>query len=97
MPVLRTCRCCCGMSDFKQTTNQRDGSFGLYMPKANQKNRPFGCTKAVFYVFDSIHDSATMRNLSPEIFHWTKKDACTFWGLLVEMGKMFIFALLLTN
>ena len=24
------------------TTNQRDGSFGLYMPKANQKNRPFG-------------------------------------------------------
>ena len=25
-----------------QITNQRDGSFGLYMPKANQKNRPFG-------------------------------------------------------
>ena len=25
-----------------QTTNQRDGSFGLYMPKAYQKNRPFG-------------------------------------------------------
>ena len=23
-------------------TNQRDGSFGLYMPKAYQKNRPFG-------------------------------------------------------
>ena len=22
--------------------NQRDGSFGLYMPKAYQKNRPFG-------------------------------------------------------
>ena len=27
---------------FLQTTNQRDGSFGLYMPKAYQKNRPFG-------------------------------------------------------
>ena len=29
------------------------------------------CSKAVFYVFvfDSIHDSATMHNLSPEIFH----------------------------
>ena len=24
------------------TTTQRDGSFGLYMPKAYQKNRPFG-------------------------------------------------------
>ena len=30
------------------------------------------CSKAVFYVFvfDSIHDSATMLDLSPEIFHW---------------------------
>jgi len=29
------------------------------------------CSKAVFYVFvfDSIDDSATMHNLSPEIFH----------------------------
>ena len=29
------------------------------------------CSKAVFYVFvfDSIHDSATMHNLSPQIFH----------------------------
>ena len=29
------------------------------------------CPKAVFYVFvfDSIHDSATLHNLSPEIFH----------------------------
>ena len=29
--------------------------------------------KAVFYVFvfDSIHDSATMHNLSPHIFYWT--------------------------
>ena len=29
------------------------------------------CSKAVFYVFvfDSIHDSATMLDLSPEIFH----------------------------
>ena len=25
-----------------RNVNQRDGSFGLYMPKANQKNRPFG-------------------------------------------------------
>ena len=75
MPVLRTCRWCCGMSDFKQTTNQRDGSFG--------------CSKAVFYVFvfDSIHDSATMHNLSPEIFHWTKKDACTFLGAFGGNGK----------
>ena len=31
------------------------------------------CSKAVFYVFvfDSIHDSATLHNLSPGIFHWT--------------------------
>ena len=31
----------------------------------------YPCSKAVFYVFvffDSIHDSATMHNLSPEIF-----------------------------
>ena len=29
------------------------------------------CSKAVFYVFvfDSIHDLATMHNLSPQIFH----------------------------
>ena len=29
------------------------------------------CSKAVFYVFvfDFIHDSATMHNLSPQIFH----------------------------
>ena len=29
------------------------------------------CSKAVFYVFvfDSIHNSATLRNLSPGIFH----------------------------
>ena len=26
----------------------------------------------MFLFFDSIHDSATMHNLSPEIFHWTK-------------------------
>ena len=33
------------------------------------------CSKAVFYVFvfDSIHNSATLHNLSPGIFHWTKK------------------------
>ena len=45
------------------------------------------CSKAVFYVFvfDSIHDSATMHNLSPGIFHWrdsigvkksTQKKSC---------------------
>ena len=30
------------------------------------------CSKAVFYVFvfDSIHNSATMHNLSPVFFHW---------------------------
>ena len=30
------------------------------------------CSKAVFYVFvfDSIHDSTTLHNLSPAIFHW---------------------------
>ena len=32
------------------------------------------CPKAVFYVFvfDSIHNSATMHNLSPLIFHWNR-------------------------
>ena len=28
--------------DTQTKANQRDGSFGLYMPKAYQKNRPFG-------------------------------------------------------
>ena len=44
MPVLRTCRWCCDMADFKQTTlttNQRDG-FGMPLAYTNQKNRPFG-------------------------------------------------------
>ena len=33
------------------------------------------CSKAVFYVFvfDSIDDSATKHNLSPQIFHWSTK------------------------
>ena len=33
------------------------------------------CSKAVFYVFvfDSIHNSATLHNLSPGIFHWTQE------------------------
>ena len=41
------------------------------------------CPKAVFYVFvfDSIHDSATMHNLSPGIFHWT----WIFGGLVVDI------------
>ena len=32
------------------------------------------CPKAVFYVFvfDSIHNSATMHNLSPVFFHWNR-------------------------
>ena len=47
------------------------------------------CPKAVFYVFvfDSIHNSATLHNLSPGIFHWTRFSlnknllACCFlWG-----------------
>ena len=33
------------------------------------------CSKAVFYVFvfDSIHNSITLHNLSPQIFHRSKK------------------------
>ena len=31
----------------------------------------------MFFVFDSIHDSATMHNLSPLIFHWTATNAKT--------------------
>ena len=30
--------------------NQRDGSFGLYMPKAYQKNRPFGLCRGNLYI-----------------------------------------------
>ena len=39
-----------------------------------QMRRIPSCPKAVFYVFvfGSIHDSATMHNLSPVIFHWTQ-------------------------
>ena len=39
------------------------------------------CSKAVFYVFvfDSIHNSATLHNLSPGIFHWTKTSPCMVW------------------
>ena len=40
------------------------------------------CPKAVFYVFvfDSIHNSATKHNLSPQIFHWIRFLRC-FVGL----------------
>ena len=42
------------------------------------------CSKAVFYVFvfDSIHDSATTHNLSPQIFLWTliSQPLCNGWG-----------------
>ena len=56
----------------------------------NQKNRPFGCSKAVFYVFvfDSIHDSTTMHNLSPEIFHWTKFMSKIFF--IIEKNALFL-------
>ena len=40
------------------------------------------CSKAVFYVFvfDYIHDSATIHNLSPGIFHWTIKWLNRLWA-----------------
>ena len=42
--------------------------------------------RAVFYVFvfDSIHDSATMHNLSPHIFYWT---VFIHWTLVSLVGK----------
>ena len=45
------------------------------------------CSKAVFYVFvfDSIHDSTTMHNLSPHIFHWT---VFIHWTLVSLVGIM---------
>jgi len=43
------------------------------------------CTTLVIYNPPSL-------SLKPQ-----KKIPMLFWGLLVEMGKMFIFALLLTN
>ena len=38
------------------------------------------CSKAVFYVFvfDYIHNSATLHNLSPGIFHWTQNKGMTY-------------------
>ena len=49
------------------------------------------CPKAVFYVFfDSIHDSATMHNLSPEIFHWTKFMSKIFF-IIKKMRFFYIF------
>ena len=43
------------------------------------------CSKAVFYVFifDSIHDSATMHHLCPDIFYWTR---IADWGLSTKRG-----------
>ena len=35
----------------------------------------------MFFVFDYIHDSATMHNLSPRLFHWAEKCPC---GALVR-------------
>ena len=38
-------------------------------PNAKHSTLPQGCF-FMFFVFDSIHDSATMHNLCPEIFHY---------------------------
>ena len=49
------------------------------MPQSAQSHRQMRsiprCSKAVFYVFvfDSIHNSITLHNLSPQIFHRSKK------------------------
>ena len=58
------------------------------------------CSKAVFYVFvfDSIHNSATLHNLSPGIFHWTtkiqqiqQKNSCWFVVKTNEHELHYIF------
>ena len=42
----------------------------------------------MFLFFDSIHDSATMHNLSPEIFHWTKFMSKIFF--IIEKNALFL-------
>ena len=44
----------------------------------------------MFLFFDSIHDSATMHNLSPEIFHWTKFMSKIFF-IIEKMRFFYIF------
>ena len=63
MPVLRTCRWCCDMADFKQTTlttNQKNRPFGLWFCGLLEIRHATALTtgakhwhrqKAVFYVF----------------------------------------------
>ena len=41
-----------------------------------------------FCFFDSIHDSATMHNLSPEIFYWTKFMSKIFF--IIEKNALFL-------
>ena len=46
------------------------------------------CSKAVFYVFvfDSIHNSATLHNLFPEIFQWAEKNyRLNFFNFLTSL------------
>ena len=53
------------------------------------------CSKAVVYVFvfDYIHDSATMHNLSPRLFHWAEKCLCgALWRWYVKKCLMFWFS-----
>ena len=53
------------------------------------------CSKAVFYVFVSIHDSATKHNLSPGMFHWVRISLTThcvnllnlIWNIPVWRGR----------
>ena len=73
-----------------QTTNQRDGSFGLYMPKAYQKNRPFGLWFMWFAWNQTCHSTndkcealASLKGCflcfcfsPPVFFHWTASFAC---------------------
>ena len=51
-------------------------------PNAKHSTLPQGCFFYVF-VFDSIHDSATMHHLSPHIFYWTR---IADWGLSTKRG-----------
>ena len=65
--------------DTSRSHQMIDTQFGITIMGGREVSRPyrnvgFGRFDAVFYVFffDSIHDSATMHNLFPEIFHCTK-------------------------
>ena len=42
----------------------------------------FAVKRRAVFVFDSIHNSATLHNLSSGIFHWTKKNCGGVeWGV----------------